>query len=49
MLEGLVPGLARAARAQDPRRAEGVPLYAVETVRMLLTAACWSRTVPATR
>ena len=35
-LEGLVPGLPAAAVALIVERAEGVPLYAVETVRMLL-------------
>ena len=33
---GLVPGLAGDLRARILERAEGVPLYAVETVRMLL-------------
>ncbi|MEK6274540.1 MAG: adenylate/guanylate cyclase domain-containing protein [Actinomycetota bacterium] len=36
LLEGLVPGLPEQLRAQILARAEGVPLYAVETVRMLL-------------
>jgi class 3 adenylate cyclase/tetratricopeptide (TPR) repeat protein len=36
LLEGLVPGLPDALRVQILARAEGVPLYAVETVRMLL-------------
>jgi class 3 adenylate cyclase/tetratricopeptide (TPR) repeat protein len=36
LLTGLVPGLPPALRAQILARAEGVPLYAVETVRMLL-------------
>jgi predicted ATPase/class 3 adenylate cyclase len=36
LLEGLVPGLPDPLRAQILARAEGVPLYAVETVRMLL-------------
>ena len=36
LLEGLVPGLPDRPRAQILARAEGVPLYAVETVRMLL-------------
>jgi class 3 adenylate cyclase/tetratricopeptide (TPR) repeat protein len=36
LLEGLVPGLPTALRARILERAEGVPLYAVETVRMLL-------------
>jgi class 3 adenylate cyclase/tetratricopeptide (TPR) repeat protein len=36
LLEGLVPGLPDDLRASILARAEGVPLYAVETVRMLL-------------
>jgi class 3 adenylate cyclase/tetratricopeptide (TPR) repeat protein len=36
LLTGLVPGLQEAVREQILARAEGVPLYAVETVRMLL-------------
>jgi class 3 adenylate cyclase/tetratricopeptide (TPR) repeat protein len=36
LLEGFVPGLAEQLRAEILARAEGVPLYAVETVRMLL-------------
>jgi len=36
LLEGLVPGLPDALRGQLLARAQGVPLYAVETVRMLL-------------
>jgi class 3 adenylate cyclase/tetratricopeptide (TPR) repeat protein len=36
LLAGLVPGLPVELRAQILARAEGVPLYAVETVRMLL-------------
>jgi class 3 adenylate cyclase/tetratricopeptide (TPR) repeat protein len=36
LLEGLVPGLPEPVQAQILARAEGVPLYAVETVRMLL-------------
>ncbi len=36
LLDGLVPGLPGALRTQILERAEGVPLYAVETVRMLL-------------
>ena len=36
LLDGLVPGLPAEARDQILARAEGVPLYAVETVRMLL-------------
>jgi class 3 adenylate cyclase/tetratricopeptide (TPR) repeat protein len=36
LLAGLVPGLPEEIRVQILERAEGVPLYAVETVRMLL-------------
>jgi len=36
LLHGLVPGLPPTLRSQILERAEGVPLYAVETVRMLL-------------
>jgi tetratricopeptide (TPR) repeat protein len=36
LLAGLVPGLPADVRGQILARAEGVPLYAVETVRMLL-------------
>ena len=36
MLRGMVPGLPPGALAQIVERSEGVPLYAVETVRMLL-------------
>ncbi len=36
LLAGLVPGLPEEIRDQILARAEGVPLYAVETVRMLL-------------
>jgi class 3 adenylate cyclase/tetratricopeptide (TPR) repeat protein len=36
LLTGLVPGLPVSLRSQILARAEGVPLYAVETVRMLL-------------
>jgi class 3 adenylate cyclase/tetratricopeptide (TPR) repeat protein len=36
LLTGLVPGLPDELASQIRRRAEGVPLYAVETVRMLL-------------
>jgi class 3 adenylate cyclase len=36
LLEGLVPGLPEQLREQILARAEGVPLYAMETVRMLL-------------
>ncbi len=36
LLGGLVPGLPAAGRQGDRRPADGIPLYAVETVRMLL-------------
>ena len=36
LLEGLVPGLPEELAAQVRARAKGIPLYAVETVRMLL-------------
>jgi class 3 adenylate cyclase/predicted ATPase len=36
MLEGLVPGMPEAAAAAVARQAQGIPLYAVETVRMLV-------------
>src|SRR4029079_15266197 len=36
LLLGFVPGLPAALRGQILARAEGIPLYAVETVRMLL-------------
>jgi tetratricopeptide (TPR) repeat protein len=36
LLEGFVPGLPEELGAQILARAEGIPLYAVETVRMLL-------------
>ncbi|HEX5579502.1 MAG TPA: adenylate/guanylate cyclase domain-containing protein, partial [Candidatus Limnocylindria bacterium] len=36
LLDGLVPGLPEPAVARIVERAEGIPLYAVETVRMLL-------------
>jgi tetratricopeptide (TPR) repeat protein len=36
LLDGLVPGLPAEPRSQILTRAEGIPLYAVETVRMLL-------------
>ena len=36
LLAGLVPGLAASAVAAIVARADGIPLYAVETVRMLL-------------
>jgi class 3 adenylate cyclase/predicted ATPase len=36
LLDGLVPGMPAPARAAIADRAEGIPLYAVETVRMLI-------------
>jgi len=36
LLDGLVPGMPAAAKAAVADRAEGIPLYAVETVRMLI-------------
>jgi tetratricopeptide (TPR) repeat protein len=36
LLTGLVPGLAAGVRDRIRERAEGIPLYAVETVRMLV-------------
>jgi class 3 adenylate cyclase/tetratricopeptide (TPR) repeat protein len=36
LLDGLVPGMPAAAQAAIANRAEGIPLYAVETVRMLI-------------
>ncbi|HEY7281502.1 MAG TPA: adenylate/guanylate cyclase domain-containing protein [Actinomycetota bacterium] len=36
LLEGLVPGMPGELRERILRRAQGVPLYAIETVRMLL-------------
>jgi class 3 adenylate cyclase/tetratricopeptide (TPR) repeat protein len=36
LLEGLVPGMQLEAQAAISDRAEGIPLYAVETVRMLI-------------
>src|SRR5438093_5260389 len=36
LLTGLVPGLSDEVRDQILNRAQGVPLYAVETVRMLI-------------
>ena len=43
LLHGLVPGLPEDLRAQIRARAEGVPLYAVETVRMLLDRGSLTR------
>ena len=43
LLAGLVPGLPGGLLAQILARAEGVPLYAVETVRMLLDRGALER------
>ncbi len=43
LLAGLVPGMPEPLRAQILARAEGVPLYAVETVRMLLDRGLLAR------
>ncbi len=49
LLAGLVPGLPEAVREQILARAEGVPLYAVETVRMLLDRGLLVREGPVYR
>jgi tetratricopeptide (TPR) repeat protein len=43
MLNGFVPGLPTELRTQILDRAEGIPLYAVETVRMLLDRGLLAR------
>jgi class 3 adenylate cyclase/tetratricopeptide (TPR) repeat protein len=43
LLAGLVPGLSDDLRASILARAEGIPLYAVETVRMLLDRGMLTR------
>jgi predicted ATPase/class 3 adenylate cyclase len=43
LLRGLVPGLPDDLRARIGERAEGVPLYAIETVRMLLDRGVLTR------
>ena len=43
LLDGFVPGLPDELRAQILARSEGVPLYAVETVRMLLDRGLLAR------
>ena len=43
VLEGLVPGLPEETRQDIVSRADGVPLYAVETVRMLLDRGALTR------
>ncbi|MGE5274586.1 MAG: adenylate/guanylate cyclase domain-containing protein [Verrucomicrobiota bacterium] len=47
LLAGLVPGLPTDARDQILARAEGVPLYAIETVRMLLDRGLLAQNGPA--
>jgi len=49
LLAGLVPGLPEALRTQILARAEGIPLYAVETVRMLLDRGALVQDGPAYR
>jgi class 3 adenylate cyclase/tetratricopeptide (TPR) repeat protein len=49
LLTGLVPGLPPEVRDRILARAEGVPLYAVETVRMLLDRGLLVREGPAYR
>ncbi|MGZ4132610.1 MAG: ATP-binding protein, partial [Actinomycetota bacterium] len=44
MLRGMVPGISEDLLARIRERAEGVPLYAVETVRMLLDKGVVRRT-----
>ena len=43
LLDGLVPGLPDEVRTQIRERADGIPLYAVETVRMLLDRGALTR------
>jgi class 3 adenylate cyclase/tetratricopeptide (TPR) repeat protein len=43
LLDGLVPGLPSDVRTQIRERADGIPLYAVETVRMLLDRGALER------
>jgi class 3 adenylate cyclase/tetratricopeptide (TPR) repeat protein len=43
LLDGFVPGLSGELRGQILDRAEGIPLYAVETVRMLLDRGLLAR------
>ncbi|MGZ8694498.1 MAG: AAA family ATPase [Gaiellaceae bacterium] len=43
LLDGLVPGLPGDVRTQIRGRADGIPLYAVETVRMLLDRGALTR------
>ncbi|MFL5678160.1 MAG: AAA family ATPase [Chloroflexota bacterium] len=38
MLDGMIPGLSEAVSSRIVERADGLPLYAVETIRMLLAS-----------
>jgi class 3 adenylate cyclase/tetratricopeptide (TPR) repeat protein len=49
LLAGLVPGLSTELKARILERAEGIPLYAVETVRMLLDRGMLVREGPVYR
>ncbi len=49
LLTGLVPGLPPEVRDRILARAEGIPLYAVETVRMLLDRGLLVQEGPAYR
>ena len=49
LLAGLVPGLPTEVRDRILARAEGIPLYAVETVRMLLDRGLLVQDGPAYR
>ena len=48
LLAGLVPGLPDQVVERVLERAEGIPLYAVETVRMLLSEGSWRWTAGST-
>ncbi len=48
LLDGLAPGLPARLHGQILERAEGVPLYAMETVRMLLDRGFSCGTEPST-
>jgi len=43
LIDGLVPGLPDDVRTQIRERADGIPLYAIETVRMLLDRGALAR------
>ena len=43
LLAGLVPGLPDKAVGTIVARADGIPLYAVETVRMLVAEGGWPK------